>query len=155
MFGLSKPEFGNFTTLDVVKINSPVIKKKTKDSSALDYEISGEGADIDQSKFLTIEKTKAYKLRLATDADTTEAVFSISSVSKEKRQTLLGKMLGRNDEGKDRLLSYTRDVPGIIKTGIDSVQWEFFIENFTTNGSEATGGRFYAAPSISAGFAEK
>jgi len=148
LFGLSKPEFGNFTTLDVVRINSPVIKKKTKDSSYFGLESTRSGFGIGQSKFLTIEKTKAYKLRLATDADTTEAIFSIASVSKEKRKTLLGRMLSRNDEGKDMTLSYDRDVPGIIKTGIDSTQWEFFIENFTS-GSRATGGSYYAAVSIS------
>lgn len=133
LFGLSKPEFGNFTTIDVGKINSPVIKKKTKAGTTLDYDISRAGVHIDQSKFLIIEKTKAYKLRLATDADTTEAVFSISSISKEKRQTFLSKMLSKNNEGKDMTLSYDRDVQGIIiKTGIDSMQWEFFIENFTS-----------------------
>ena len=151
LFGLSKPAFGNFTTLDVVKIDSPVIKKKTKDSSALGYEISGAGVDMDQSKFLTIKKTKSYKLRLATDTDTTEAVFAISSVSKEKRQTMLGKMLSRNDEGKDMLLSYDRNVAGIIVTGINSMQWEFFIGNFTS-GSRQTEGRSFAAASISGGY---
>ena len=28
LFGLSKPDFGNFTTLEVSKTSSPVIKKK-------------------------------------------------------------------------------------------------------------------------------
>ncbi len=152
LFGLSKPEFGNFTTIDVGKINSPVIKKKTKDGTALDYDISSAGVHIEQSKFLIIEKTKSYKLQLATNTDTTEAAFSISSISKEKRQTFMSKMLSKNNEGKDMTLSYDRDVQGIIiKTGIDSMQWEFFIENFTS-ASRATGGNYNSEVSISGGY---
>ena len=30
MFGLAKPQFGSYTTLDIVKANEPIIKKKTK-----------------------------------------------------------------------------------------------------------------------------
>ena len=151
LFGLSKPDFGSFATLGVTRFDSTVTKKKTKDSSYTDAEISGEGIDIDLSKFMTIEKRKFYKLQLATNADTIEAVFSISSVSIEKRQTFLGKMLSKNDEGKDMLLSYNRNVKGIIKTGIDSMQWEFLIENFTS-GSRVIGGNSSAAASISDGY---
>jgi hypothetical protein len=150
LFGLSKPDFGSFTTLDVTRFDSAVTKKKTKDSSYFGFEISNEGTDIDLSKFMTIEKTKFYRLQLATNADTMEAVFSISSVSKEKRQTLLGKMLSKHDKGKD-VFSYNRDVAGIIKTGIDSMQWKFLIENFTS-GSRVTGGNSFAAASISDGY---
>ena len=151
LFGLSKPDFGVFTTLDVVKIDSPVIKKKTKDSSYIGAEFSGEGIDMDQRKFMTIEKRKFYKLQLATNADTTEAVFSIASVSKEKRQTFLGKLLSKNDDGKDALLSYNRDVPGIIVTGVNSMQWEFLIVNFTS-GSRQTESNPYPSASISGGY---
>ncbi|MEP6845593.1 MAG: hypothetical protein ABI861_06305, partial [Panacibacter sp.] len=33
LFGLSKPDFGPYHTLEVVKLDSAVIKKKTKDST--------------------------------------------------------------------------------------------------------------------------
>ena len=56
IFGLSKPVFGNYTTLNVSKVDSPVIKKKTKDSSYSGVEFSGEGTDFDQSNFMTVEK---------------------------------------------------------------------------------------------------
>ena len=152
LFGLCKPEFGNFTTIDVGKINSLVIKKKTKDGTALDYDISRAGVHIEQSKFLIIEKAKAYKLRVASDTDTTEAVFSISSISREKRQTFLSKMLSKNNEGKDMTLSYDRDIKGIIiNTGVSTMQWEFFIENFTS-GSRATSGSYTSEVSISGGY---
>ncbi len=150
LFGLSKPSFGIFTTLNVGKMDSAFFKKKTKDSSAIDYEISGSGNDIDNSKYLTIEKTRFYKLRLAGNADTTVAVFSIASVSKEKRQTLLGKMLSKKDEGKDELLSYNRNVPGVIITGNNSNQWRFFIGNFTSGSRQTT--HSFGAASISSGY---
>src|SRR5438270_6923889 len=62
IFGLAKPEFGPYTTLDVGKANEPTIKKKTKEGSGFDAEISGEGTDMDVSKYLTINKTKSYKI---------------------------------------------------------------------------------------------
>ena len=36
LFGLAKPEFGPYATLDAEKLDSAVIKKKTKDSSGLE-----------------------------------------------------------------------------------------------------------------------
>jgi hypothetical protein len=136
LFGLSKPSFGPYTTVDVTKIDSPVIKKKTKDSSYAGAEISSTGTDVDISKFLTIEKTRFYKLSLGTASNTAEAVFAIASVSRKKRQTFPGKMLSKNDEGKSVVLNYNRNVPGIIQSGNDSTKWAFFFENFTSGGRQ-------------------
>jgi hypothetical protein len=147
LFGLSKPEFGNYKTVTIGRSNSSVIKKKTKDSTQMSWEVSSAGIDIDDSKFLTVEKNKEYQLKLATVTDTIEAVFSISSVAKEKKQTFLGKMLSKNDEGKDITLSYDRDISGIIKTGSDAPQWEFFIEHFSS-GSRITANNFIPSASI-------
>ena len=151
LFGLSKPAFGAFTTFAVTRFDSTTTKKKTKDSTYTGAEISREGTAIDQSKFLTVEKTKFYRLQLATNTDTAEAVFSISSVSKEKKQTFLGKMLSKNDEGKDLVLSYNRDVSGVIKPQRDSMSWEFFIGNFTSGGRQ-TATSAYPLASISGGY---
>lgn len=134
LFGLSKPVFGDYTTLDIVKLDSGRMTKKTKDSSSLSFETSGhEGSDWDQSKFLTIKKNRIYKLLLASKVDTTKAIFSIASESKEKRQTFLGKMLSKNDEGKNEDLSFHRDIPGAIITGDNDISWQFFIGNFSGN----------------------
>jgi hypothetical protein len=150
LFGLSKPAFGPYTTISVTKIDSPVIKKKIKDSSYAGAEISSSGTDVDVSKFLTIKKTRFYKLSLSTASDTAEAVFAIASVSHEKRQSFLGKMLSKNDEDKNAVLDYNRDVPGIIKPGNDST-WMFFIENFTSGGRQ-TGAGFSPVAFISGGY---
>lgn len=98
LFGLSKPDFGPYNTVGVGKFDSAVIKKKTRDSTYTGAEISGSGTDFDQSKFMTIEKTKFYKLSLATPTDKVDAVFAIASVSNEKRQTFVGKMMSKSDE---------------------------------------------------------
>lgn len=151
LFGLSKPIFGNYITKEVSRLDSPINRKRSRDSSSFDMEFSGSGNDMDISKYVTIKKTKWYKLLLATDSSTTSAVFSIASVSKEKKQTFLGKMLSKNDEGKNEVLSYMRDVPGFIFTGDSSVAWEFFISNFTS-GSGQNAGPFSIAASISSGY---
>ena len=109
-----------------------------------------DGHDLDHSKYMTVQKTKWYKLSLAGDTVTMNATFFIASVSKEKKQTFLGKVLSKNDEGKDEELSYTRDVPGLISTGSNSASWKFLIDNFTS-GSRQTRSSFGSA-SISSGY---
>ena len=153
LFGLSKPAFGAHSTLSVSKIDSAVIRKKTKDSSYIGAEISSEGTDFDQSKFMTIEKTKFYKLSLGAISDTVEAVFAIASVSHEKRQTFLGKMLSKNDEGKDEVIDENRDVPGIIKASNDSIVWKFFIDDFVSGSVSCQDeGPFSIPASIAGGY---
>lgn len=147
LVGLSKPSFGIFTTLNVGKMDSGFFKKKIKDSASFDFELGRGENDMDHSKYMTIQKTKWYKLLLATNADTTNAVFSIASVSKEKRQTFLGKVLSKNDEGKDQLLSYNRNVPGVVITGNNSVLWKFLIGNFTSSSRQTS-----HSASISSGY---
>jgi len=154
IFGLSKPAFGNYTTLNVYGIDSPVIKKKTKDSSYNGVEFPGEGADIDASKFMTIEKKKFYKLLLNTNDDTVTAIFAIASVSHEKRQTFLGKMLGKNDGDKNVELDYNRNVPGIIKAGNTTPAWSFYLENFTGGGTQTEYG-LPGTATISGGYIKK
>lgn len=150
LFGLSKPTFGNFTTLSVNKMDSGFHKKKTKDSSSFELELGGGEHDMDQMKYMTIQKTKWYKLLLASDSGTTSAVFAISSVSKEKKQTFLGKILSKNDEGKDEVLHYSRDVPGFISAdGNDT--WQFLLANFS-KGSGQSGYPFISGASISSGY---
>src|SRR4051812_24576893 len=151
LFGLAKPQFGPYTTIDVGKANEPTIKKKIKEGSEFDAEISGEGTDMDVSKYLTINKTKSYKILLAEQADTIKATFAISSVSKEKRQTFLGKMLSKNDEGKDAVLSYNRDVAGVITTGANEKSWTVIINNYSS-GSRITEENGYPYTSISGAY---
>ena len=82
--------------------------------------ISSEGWDWDISKFETVEKKKFYRMLVTKDADTAELLFSIYSVAVEKNQTFLGKMLSKNDEGKNATLSYKKNIAGIIVTRFDS-----------------------------------
>jgi hypothetical protein len=154
LFGLAKPDFGSYATLGVARIDSAVLKKKTKDSSYAGIDVSGEGSSIDLSKYMTIEKKKFYNLKLASIPDTIESVFAIASVSHEKRKTFLGTMLSKNDESTDDVLDYNRDVPGVITTGHDSLLWQFLIENFTSGGRQ-TETSFAPMASISGGYLKK
>ena len=148
LFGLAKPDFGPYKTLEVKKLNSANTKKKTKGESYSSIEFSRKGTDFNIGRNLTIEKTKYYTLSLGTASNIAEAVFAIASVSYEKRQTFLGKMLSKNDEGKNAVLDYNRDVSGTIKTSIDSLPWEFYIHNFRSGGSQ-TASQFSPSTSIS------
>ncbi|MEP6464869.1 MAG: hypothetical protein ABJB05_01125 [Parafilimonas sp.] len=148
LFGLSKPDFGPYKTIEVIKLDSAVIKKKTKDSASFDAEFFGSGSsDFDQSKYMTIEKKKFYQLSLGATSGATKATFAIASVSHEKRQTVLGKIMSKDDEGKNEDLSYKRDIYGVIIKESDSIQWNFFIKDFDA-GSGQSGTPFFIAPSI-------
>src|SRR5678810_1501390 len=67
MFGMAKPEFGPFSTIDLDKVDSPVLRKRTKDGSYTEASFSpGQGWDWDFSKYQTVEKRKAYTCLLYT-----------------------------------------------------------------------------------------
>ena len=138
--------------LNITKIDSPVIRNKTKDSSYAGAEISGSGTGMDIGKFVTIKKTKFYMLSPEYCYQVQlNAIFGIASVSHEKKQSFLGKMLSKDDEGKNAVLDYNRNVPGIIRSGNDSTTWTFFFENFTSGGRQ-TESNFSSVASISGGY---
>src|SRR4030095_16972994 len=102
MFGMGKPEFGPYTTIDLEKLDSPVLRTKTKDGSytGASYDLGG-GWDWDFSKYQTVQKRKAYNMLVGGGPDTAELLFSIYSISKEKSLTFLGELMSKNDEGKN------------------------------------------------------
>jgi hypothetical protein len=105
IFGLGKPEFGPFRTVVAEKLDSPVIRRKRKSSGT---EIFVSGGDWDISKQKTFEKKKFYRLTLAGEKDSIDIQFLVHTVSEEKQQTFLGKMLSKTDEGKTRHLPIKR-----------------------------------------------
>ncbi len=130
LFEIAKPEFGPYTTLVAEKLDSPVVRKKSTDGSGGSVSISSEGWDWDISKFKTVEKKKFYRMAIGTGQDTIELEFYIRSVSTEKKQTFLGKMVSKNDEGKDATLGYQKNVEGVVFTAPDSTFCRFFIEDY-------------------------
>ncbi len=131
--GMAKPEFGLYSILAAEKLDSPVVRKKIKNGSEASY--SGyDGWDI--SKYETFEKTKFYRAFLGKEMDTIEIQFYIHSVSNEKRQTMLGKMLSKNDEfaeSKDATLGYKKNIEGILVTNVESTFGHFFIDDYISN----------------------
>jgi len=135
IFGLAKPDFGPYRTINITKLDSAVHRKKIKDPEGATASVSGsEGFDI--TKQQTIEKQKWFKLLLGSQTDTTAAVFVIASTSLERKQTLIGKMLSKNDESSGAVLNYSRDVSGTISAENDSTNWEFLITTFTSGGRQ-------------------
>lgn len=127
--GLAKPEFGSYTTLVAEKLDSTVTKTKSKDGSEASYS-SYDGWDI--SKYKTFEKKKFYRMVLGKEADTIEMQFYVHSVSNEKRETMLSKMLRKNDEtgeSRDATIGYKKNIGGILFTA-QSTPAHFFIEDY-------------------------
>jgi len=130
MFGMGKPEFGPYTTIDLNKLDSPVLRTRTKDGSytAASYDL-GDGWDWDFSKYQTVQKRKAYNMLVGAGSDTTELLFSVYSISKEKSLTFFGELMSKNDEGKNLTLGYRIIISGIGTAGYDSLPWRFFLED--------------------------
>jgi hypothetical protein len=126
--GLAKPEFGDYITLVAEKLDSPVNKKKRKDS--IGTEISYTDVGFDMSKYKTFEKRKFYRMVISKDSDTTEVQFYIHTVSSEKRETVLSKILSKDDESKNIILKYQKNIEGFIFTGNGLTNSHFVIEDF-------------------------
>jgi len=129
MMGMAKPEFGPFITNDIEKLDSPVLRKKTKDGSYTGASISRDGWDWDFSKYQTVEKRKAYRMVLTGASDTAELLFSIYRISNEKNLTFFGELVTKNDEGKNQTLAGKTIVSGLGITSYDSLPWRFFVED--------------------------
>ncbi|MGZ4049226.1 MAG: hypothetical protein ACXVNN_07680 [Bacteroidia bacterium] len=130
IFTVSQPGSAQTYTMNLIKLDSGKIKQRKKDSA--DIEFSGSGG-LNQSKYMTIKKGKLYKLQSGTDENSTEALFAITNESKQKRQTFLGKVLSKNDEGKDEVLSSTSTIYGTIKRNNAAPVWNFSLDNLSAN----------------------
>ncbi len=150
MFGMAKPEFGPFTTIDLDKVDSPVLRKRTKEGSytGASY-FPSEGWDWDFSKYETVEKRKAYRMVLTGASDTAELLFSIYRISNEKNLTFFGELMSKNDEGKNMTLAYKTIVSGIGATSYDSLPWRFFLEDSFSRKEEAA---FAQATRLTSGY---
>jgi hypothetical protein len=116
MLGIAKPEFGPYATAAFEKLDSPVLRKRTRLGTFVGGDISSEGWDWDISKYETLEKRKAYRMIVAASTDTTEMLFSIYRISKEKRLTIFGDLISSNDEGKNITLNFKTNISGILIT---------------------------------------
>jgi hypothetical protein len=139
MFGMAKPEFGPYVTTDIEKLDSPVLSKRTKEGSYSGASITSEGWDWDFSKYQMVEKKKAFRMLVSKDADTTEVLFSVYSVSHDKQLTFFGDLMSKDDEGKNLILGYKKNISGIMAAKINSVPWRFFIEDSFSRSETAAG----------------
>jgi hypothetical protein len=137
MFGMAKPEFGPYSTLDLQKLDSPILRKKTKEGSYTGANFSSDGWDWDISKYQTVEKRKAYSTLVTAGTDTAELLFSIYRISNEKNLTFVGELMSKNDEDKNRVIGVKTYVSGVGTTSYDTLPWRFFIEDSTGTKGEA------------------
>ena len=143
IFSLSQPGSDQTFTMNLIKLDSGKLKQKKKDSA--DIEFSGSDG-FDQSKYMTIKKSRLYKLQSGTDENSTEALFTIANESNQKRQTFLGKVLSKNDEGKNEVLSDTTTISGTIKRNNAATVWNFSITNLSKNNMQTNNLPFIISP---------
>ncbi len=143
-FGRAKPEFGPYATTEIKKLDSPVFRKRTKEGSYSGAIISSASWDWEFSKYKMFEKKTAFSMMVAKDADTSEMLFSIYSVSHSKELSFFGEIMNKNEEGKNATLSYKNNISGLLAPGLDSTRWRFFMEDtFSRN----EGSSSFAGPS--------
>jgi hypothetical protein len=131
MLTLSQPESAQAFTMNLSKLDSGKIKQKMKDST--DIEFSGSGG-LDGSKYMTIKKSRVYNLRMGTDENSTAALFVVTNESNEKRQTFLGKVMSKNHEEENEVLSSESTINGTIKRNNLATAWKFSLKNFGNGG---------------------
>ncbi len=127
---LSQPGSTQTFTMNLTKLDSGKIKQKRKDSSYIGFSSSGEGTNWDQQKYMTINKTKLYRLQSGNDENATQSLFAISSEIKETRQTLFGRMISKSNENNNEVLSDKRLLSGTITRNNTSDKWDFTVDNF-------------------------
>ena len=121
MFGLASPSFGPYKTIQSEKLDSPVIRKKTKGDRTLSYESS---IGFDHTREVTYHVEKSFHLILVNEKDTSETVYSVLSDRTEQKQTFLGSMISKNDDN-DKVLAADLNIKGMI-TGTNSIPGEFY-----------------------------
>ncbi len=129
LFGLSKPEFGTFKTLEVTKIDTPTIKSKaTQEGFLTNHSIKGKSTI---NKIVNEVKTKYYQLLLGsvTDSITIFTEFSIITHTQKEKQTFLGFLISGSNEGQNKTLNSYRDITGAISIPVDTLSWSYSLEH--------------------------
>jgi hypothetical protein len=130
MLTLSNPGSAQVFTMNLSKLDSGKIKQKRKDSAYIEF--SGSGG-FDQNKYMTIKKSRVYKLQMGTDTNATAALFVVTNESNEIRQTFPGKMISKNHEEENEVLSSESTIYGTIKRNNLATTWKFRLKNLTAN----------------------
>jgi hypothetical protein len=138
--GFGMPSFGPYSTTLAEKMDSAVLRTKTKIGKETSIGLSdnlnvGAGNSplaFNQYKIVDFSKTKFGELRLANSSDTTRAVFAVGILQREARKTVLGHLFGNQDESSSSTLAYNRDIAGTITT--DTLDWDFNINGYDQSG---------------------
>ena len=134
VMGFWSPDFGSYKTLAAEKLDTAVIKKRTKVGTDSYLDFAGSSVFFDQFKTVDYSKTKFCTLLLGTNTGSMRALFAISTERREAHRTIAGQLFGGSDEvgSNSQLLYYNRNVMGTIAT--DSIVWDFLVERYGTDG---------------------
>jgi hypothetical protein len=130
---LSRPSFGPFSTINIEKLDSPMIVSKIKEGTWFEYHSGSRGSGFDVRKEVTIKAKSFYQLQLKGTEDTTEALFSVQSTSIEDRPTVVGMVFGKENDEPREVADYKLDIAGLIRPGGGKEPWEFYIGNYRSD----------------------
>ena len=133
LFGFGKPVFGPCTTISILPVDSPVVKRKNNAGKSSSVTVAGGHVSGDQLKTVDLEKTNYYQLLLGTATVTCKSIFGITTYTRKEKQTFLGMLFSKTDEDKTRILFYNRNVSGIIRAGNDTMKWSFYLSHVVDN----------------------
>jgi len=157
MFGdVSQLGFGPYTVALIEKPDSPVHKIKTKGGAEFGLDIgydawmeTGHEVDMDITKKIISQKSTYYRMLLAGNADTSETLYSILSITKDEKETVGGAALKTllhgyysSEENKSGLIGYFEAIHGFILAGTDSVPWNFYFTMGKGNNNNAQSGSY-------------
>lgn len=133
LFAYSKPVFGSYITLDISKIDSTGINKKSIAGRNTGVEISNGQSSFNQTKTVDQQKTNWYKLLLGNGTDTADATFAVSEFIRKEKKTVLGFLLSKSGTDDNSDYFYNRDIQGSISTGSASMPWHFSLNNYVNH----------------------
>lgn len=135
----NKIGFGPFNVALIEKLDSPAMKKKTKDREFgidLGYdarETTGKEVAMDITKNVTTQKIEYYRMLMKGTADTNEVLYSIVSFTKEQKETVGGAVLKSLTQGHyesenngSGMTGYMEVINGAILQDADALLWTFF-----------------------------
>lgn len=135
--GLKNIVMGPYAIGNIQKMDTGSFKIKFKEGKS-SYYSPGDG--YEEFKIRRTEEKTYYLFSLGRDNDSTETLFSLSTVKREQSETVLGMMFRKQDaRSPNASLDNNKKAEGYIMVKSDSSTWHFFIDYPYYNGLGVNG----------------
>ena len=118
MVGFSRASFGPYQTIEAIQLDSPRYKNKTVDPG------------IFSRRSVTKEQQKFYHLKVASDSDSMEILFSVLLSSVSEQPSLLRQLRGKDQPEDYKTEQLPKSVSGSIIVEKKSPDWIFNVKWF-------------------------